>query len=82
MLLQEVRETCIAMEILHDLESPAEDKEARMAYQMQRLVEGMGGGREDRKQRQLKLINRFIRLRPGPEWVERFCSDRKINPPR
>ena len=37
-----LRTACIAFEILHDVESPPSDKEARMAFQMQRLVEGMG----------------------------------------
>ena len=79
---QEVRELCIAMEILHAMESPAEDKDARMAYQMKRLVEGMGTQQADKKGQLLILINQFIVLRPAAEWVDRFCSDRKINPPR
>jgi hypothetical protein len=79
---EEVREFCIAMEILHDMESPADDKEARMAYQMKRLVEGMGAQQADKKGQLLNLINQFIALRPAAEWVERFCSDGKINPPR
>ena len=54
--------------------SPADDKEARIAYPMHRLVEGLGSQREDSKERLLALINHFIGLRPGKEWVTRFCS--------
>ena len=45
-----------------------------MAYQMQRLVEGMGSGQGDRKQQLLDQVNRFISLRPEGAWVGRFCS--------
>lgn len=70
-----LREACIALEVLFEKESPAEDKQARMAYQMKRLVEGMGGQQAvDRDQQLLEHINRFIGLRPSPEWAERFCT--------
>jgi hypothetical protein len=44
-----------------------------MAYQMQRLVEGMGQQQEDSEKRLLELINDFIKMRPGNEWLQRFC---------
>ena len=68
------REACIALEVLAERESPPEDKEARMAYQMKRLVEGMGSGRGDTRERLLEEINAFIALRPSAEWVGRYRS--------
>jgi hypothetical protein len=70
----DLKESCIALEILVGLDSPAEDKDARMAYQMKRLVEGMGSGPTDSKQQLLEQINGFIAMRPGSEWLDRFCS--------
>ena len=66
------REACIALEVLSELESPPEDKEARMAYQMKRLVEGMGSGQGDTRERLLEGINTFIAIRPSAGWVERY----------
>lgn len=68
---EQLREACIALEIFGELESPAEDKTARMDYQMQRLVTG--------KQPSLATqtlesnINDFIGLRPASGWAQRFC---------
>ena len=39
---EQFREACIALEVFGELESPAEDKAARMAYQMQGLVKAKG----------------------------------------
>jgi hypothetical protein len=69
-----LRTACIAIEVFAGVESPPDEKQARMAYQMQRLVEGMGSGQGDRKQQLLEQINRFIALRPEGGWVGRFCS--------
>jgi hypothetical protein len=68
-----LREACIAMEVFAGQDSPAADKEARMAYQMQHLFEGsaMGTGHNERL---LELINQFIALRPPTDWVGRFCA--------
>jgi hypothetical protein len=68
-----LREACIALEVLAGIESPPEEKQARMAYQMKRLVEGMGSGPGDSRERLLEAINRFIALGPTGEWVGRFC---------
>lgn len=71
----ELREACIALEVLFEKDSPAEDKQARMAYQMKRLVEGMGGQQAVNADEQLlDAINRFMQMKPGPEWAERFCG--------
>jgi hypothetical protein len=45
-----------------------------MAYQMQRLVEGMGGQQGDQEQLLLEQVNGFIAKRPAGVWVERFCG--------
>jgi hypothetical protein len=68
------RTACIAIEVLAGIESPAGDKQARMAYQMQRLVEGMGSGQEDVNARLLEQINGFVALRPSSTWLGRFTS--------
>jgi len=68
------RTTCIALEVLAGIDSPPEEKEARMAYQMQRLVEGMGSGPGNSRARLLDGINEFIALRPSGEWVGRFVQ--------
>jgi DNA repair protein SbcC/Rad50 len=68
-----LREACIALEVLAGIESPPEEKQARMAYQMKRLVEGMGSGPGDARERLLEAINRFVALRPPGDWVGRFC---------
>jgi hypothetical protein len=67
-----LREACIALEVLAGIESPPEEKQARMAYQMKRLVAGMGSGQGDSKDRLLAAINHFIGLRPPEEWLGRF----------
>jgi hypothetical protein len=69
-----LRTSCIAIEVLAGIDSPPEDKQARMAYQMQRLVEGMGSGQGDSRERLLEHINQFIELRPPGAWVGRFCG--------
>ena len=45
-----------------------------MAYQMKRLVEGMGSGQGDTRERLLEEINSFIALRPSAGWVGRYCT--------
>jgi hypothetical protein len=66
------REACIALEVLAGRESPPEDNEARMAYQMKRLVEGMGGQHENDRQRLLDIVNGYIALRPAGDTATRF----------
>jgi hypothetical protein len=69
-----LREACIALEILGEIESPAEDKKARMNYQMKRLVEGMGGQQVQAENALQVCINDFIALYPSSGWAERFCA--------
>lgn len=76
----ELRQACIAMEILLEVDSPPEDKEARMEYQMQRLLEGMGSAQAEQHDRLIQQINAFIAMRPTAKWLERFVCDGKINP--
>jgi hypothetical protein len=70
---EELREACIALEILAEIETPAEDREARMKYQMQRLVEGLGSQQHVEMPLE-SSINDFINLRPTTPWAERFCA--------
>ncbi len=71
---EQLREACIALEIHGEIESPAEDKKARMAYQMKRLVEGMGSHQAQPEHTLQDSINNFITLHPSSDWAERFCS--------
>jgi len=68
------REACIAVEVLAGQPSPAEDRDARMAYQMQRLVEGMGQQGVDRREALREHVERIATLRPPLPWVERFSA--------
>ncbi len=71
---EQLREACIALEILGKIESPDEDKKARMNYQMKRLVEGMGSQLAPPEHALQDSINDFIALHPSSGWAERFCS--------
>ncbi len=71
---EKLREACIALEVLAGIESPPEDKKARMDYQMQRLVKGMGSKVVQAEPDLLSSINDFIALRPSGNWAGRFCS--------
>ena len=71
---EQLREACIALEILGEIESPAEDKKARMNYQMKRLVEGMGSQQAQPENALQVSINDFIALYPSSGWTERFCA--------
>ena len=75
-----LREACIAMEILLDIDSPAEDREVRMAYQMKRLVDGMGIAQAEQSDRLLAQVNDFIAMKPPPSWLDRFCCQGSIIP--
>jgi hypothetical protein len=68
------RLACIALEVFGEIESPAEDKAARMSYQLSRLTAGMGSRVTAPDQELLGQINSFIALRPAPHWAERFFS--------
>ncbi len=68
------RQACIGLEVLAGIDSPPEEKQARMAFLMQRLVEGMGAEHIDDHERLRTLVNQFIGLRPPREWVQRFAG--------
>jgi hypothetical protein len=68
------RGACIALEVFGEIESPAEDKQARMNYQLGRLTQGLGNQAMDTGEELLGQINAFIALRPAQAWAERFCS--------
>ena len=68
----DLREACIAMEVFAGIDSPPEDKEARMAYQMKHLFEGSGGQGPGREERLVQLLNEFNALGPGERFVVRF----------
>ena len=76
----ELRQACIAMEVFVGTESPPEDKQARMDYQMKRLLQGMGSQQGEEGQLLLEQVNAFIALRPPLSWLERFCCGGKIIP--
>lgn len=71
---ESLREACIALEVLTEMESPAADKQARMNYQMQRLVKGIGRADVNVEQTLLAQINEFIAMRPGRNWMQRYCA--------
>ena len=76
----ELRQACIAMEVFLGVESPPEDKQARMDYQMKRLLEGMGSQQGDHEQLLLEQLNAFIAMRPPHSWLERIYCGGKIIP--
>jgi hypothetical protein len=68
------REACIALEVLAGIESPDQDRQARMNYQLGRLAQGLGQKPADPEHELIDHINAFIDLRPGPAWVDRYCA--------
>ncbi|MBT8053130.1 MAG: DUF349 domain-containing protein [Gammaproteobacteria bacterium] len=77
---EDARKACIAMEVLVGADSPPQDKEARMAYQMERLLEGIGSQHGDTEQLLIEQINAFVAMRPEAPWLERFFCEGKIIP--
>lgn len=71
---EKCREACIALEVFGEIESPAEDKQARMNYQLGRLTQGLGKQVLEPEEELFGHINAFIAARPTTPWVERFCS--------
>jgi hypothetical protein len=69
------RDNCIALEIMFGADSPGEDRQARMDYQVKRLQEGgLGQHHENSRDTLITRINAFISLRPSSTWTSRFCS--------
>ncbi|HKX55940.1 MAG TPA: DUF349 domain-containing protein, partial [Xanthomonadales bacterium] len=68
------QQACIALEVFAEIESPIEDKQARMKYQLGRLTQGLGHQAVEPGQELIRQINAFIVLRPARQWVDRFCA--------
>ncbi|MDT8321536.1 MAG: DUF349 domain-containing protein [Xanthomonadales bacterium] len=73
-----LRTACIALEVLGDIDSPNEDKQARMNYQLQRLAGGLGQHHSDPEPQIIANINAFIAMRAPLDWSTRFCSTIRI----
>ncbi|MBQ0729876.1 MAG: DUF349 domain-containing protein [Oleispira antarctica] len=67
----ELRDACIALEIAAELQSPAEDQQARMAYQVQRLAQGLG--QAGNLQQQISdSVNQWLTLNADQAWQQRY----------
>lgn len=66
-----LREACIALEVAAELESPAEDQKARMAYQVKRLSQGLGqiGSLE---QQINDSVSHWLSLNADKNWQQRY----------
>lgn len=69
----DARKLCITMEILADVESPVEDKPARMELQVQRLAEGMGRNLSKEEERNA-LIKQWLTADADTVLTERFIA--------
>jgi exonuclease SbcC len=66
-----LRDACIALEIAAELESPAEDQRARMAYQVQRLAQGLG--QTGSLQQQINdSVSQWLALNADQAWQQRY----------
>jgi len=68
------RDACIALEVFGEIESPPQDKQARMSYQLRRLTQGLGNRTQEAGNTVMHHINAFTALRPTSPWVERFYA--------
>jgi exonuclease SbcC len=66
-----LRDACIALEIAAKLESPAEDQRARMAYQVQRLAQGLGQT-ESLQQQINNSVSQWLILNANQAWQQRY----------
>ena len=68
-----LRDACIGLEITAGLESPAEDQRARMAYQVQRLAQGLG--QAGSLQQQISdSVSQWLALNADQAWQQRYNS--------
>lgn len=66
-----LRNACIALEIAAGLESPTEDQSARMAYQVQRLAQGLG--QAGSLQQQISdSVSQWLALNADQTWQQRY----------
>lgn len=67
----ELREACIALEIAAEMESPAQDQQARMAYQVKRLAQGLG--QAGSLQQQINdSVSHWLTLNADQAWQQRY----------
>jgi hypothetical protein len=73
---QQCRDWILRLEILAGIDSPAEDRERRLACQVERLAEGIGaGGREAPRAEAWRLAAAVLAAPlPVPELAQRFWS--------
>jgi exonuclease SbcC len=66
-----LRDACIGLEIAAELTSPAADQKARMAYQVQRLAQGLG--QAGSLQQQISdSVNQWLALNADAAWQQRY----------
>lgn len=66
-----LRDACIALEIAAEISSPDEDQQARMAYQVQRLAQGLG--QAGSLQQQISdSVNQWLTLNANQAWQQRY----------
>ncbi len=66
-----LRDACIGLEIIAELDSPVEDQQARMAYQVQRLSQGLGQA-GSLQQQVADSVSQWLRLNSDEAWQQRF----------
>ena len=67
----DLRNACIALEIAAELPSPVEDQQARMAYQVQRLAQGLGQS-GSLQQQICDSVSQWLTLSADPTWQQRY----------
>lgn len=68
-----LRDACIGLEIAAELSSPAEDQQARMAYQVKRLAQGLG--QAGSLQQQISdSVSQWLALNADQAWQQRYNS--------
>lgn len=66
-----LRDACIGLEIIAELDSPAEDQQARMAFQVQRLAQGLGQA-GTLQQQIANSVNQWLAFNADPVWQQRY----------
>lgn len=67
----ELRDACIGLEIIAELNSPAEDQQARMAFQVKRLAQGLGQA-GTLPQQIADSVNQWLTLNANETWQQRY----------
>lgn len=68
-----LRDACIGLEIAAELSSPAEDQQARMAYQVKRLAQGLGQA-GSLQQQISNSVSQWLALNADQAWQQRYNS--------